>query len=177
MNKNKLYSALMAGTMMMGTTLPVFAATTESQDVTQTEADSGTTRATEVLYTQASSYTVTIPKTITLDGATKAADYGVKVSGDISSDKKVSVVPQDVLADETGVNFYMVDQATTATKKADVVATVTQNATEWTSAELCVKDADETVVGTEKSGNVSAPDITAGSWKGTFTFNITLQDA
>lgn len=177
MNKNKLYSALMAGTMIMGTTLPVFAATTDTHNVTQTEADPGTTKETIVLYSQASSYTVVIPKTITLDGVTKASDYSVKVSGDISSDKKVSVVPQDALADETGINFHMIDQASVAARKADVVATVEQNATEWTSAELCVKDADETVVGTEKSGNVSAPDITAGSWRGTFTFNIALQDA
>lgn len=176
MNKNKLYSALMAGTMIMGTALPVFAATTESQDVTQTEADPGTTRETEVLYTQASTYTVVIPKKITLDGATKDADYGVKVYGDISSDKKVSVAPQDSIADTNGINFYMVDQATAGTKKADVVATVTQSVTEWSSAELCVKDSDNTVIGTEKSGNVAAPDITAGSWKGTFTFNIALQN-
>lgn len=105
-----------------------------------------------------------------LDGQTKDSDYTVKVSGDISSDKQVSVAPQDALADIEGTNFYMVDQAVTGTKKADVQADVTQDSTVWTSAEVCA------LSGTTKDGNVSAPTITAGSWKGTFTFNIALED-
>ena len=49
--KNKILTSLMAATMIMGSTMPVFAATTAQQTVNQTEADPGTTRETEVTYT------------------------------------------------------------------------------------------------------------------------------
>lgn len=124
-----------------------------------------------MLYIQASSYTVVIPKTIVLDSVSKDSDYTVKVYGDISSDKKVTVAPQDALADIDGINFYMKDQATAGAKKADVQADVTQDIVDWTSAEVCMTD------GTTKDGNVAAPTITAGNWKGTFNFNISLADA
>lgn len=156
----------------MGSVLPVCAATTSYDPISQEEiGESGTTRNTEVLYTQASSYSVVIPKTIVLDSVSKDSDYTVKVYGDISSDKKVTVAPQDELADIDGINFYMKDQATTGAKKADVQADVTQNVVDWTSAEVCNAD------GTTKDGNVAAPSITAGNWKGTFNFRITLADA
>lgn len=172
MNKNKFYTALMAGTMVMGSAMPVSAAVTDTQDVAQQEADAATTRDTDVLYTQTSTYSVIIPKTIVLDGVTKAADYTVNVKGDISSDKQVLVAPQDALEDAEGINFHMADQATVGVKKADVQADVTQAETVWSSAEVCLAE-----TGTTKNGNVAAPGITAGSWKGTFHFSIALQDA
>ena len=172
MNKNKILTAVMAGTMMMGSVLPVCAATTNYNPISQEEVgEFGTTRDTEVLYTQASSYSVVIPKTIVLDAVSKDSDYAVRVYGDISSDKKVTVAPQDALADIDGINFYMKDQATAGAKKADVQADVTQDIVDWTSAEVCMTD------GTTKDGNVAAPTITAGNWKGTFNFNISLADA
>ncbi len=169
MNKNKFLTAVMAGTMIMGSVLPVCAATTEEQNVGQTEADAGTTKETEVLYQQSSSYTVVIPKKIVLDATSKDSDYAVRVYGDISSDKKVTVAPQDALEDIDGINFYMKDQATVGTKKADVQADVTQDVVDWTSAEVTAD--------TSKDGNVAAPTITAGNWKGTFNFNISLANA
>lgn len=170
MNKNKILTAVMAGTMMMGSVLPVCAAQTEDQGVNQAEiGESGATRATDVLYTQSSTFSVVIPKTIVLDAASKDSAYTVKVSGDISSDKKVTVAPQDALTDISGINFYMVDQATAGTKKADVQADVTQDVVDWTSAEVTAT--------TTKDGKVAAPTITAGNWKGTFNFNIALADA
>ncbi len=170
MNKNKFLTAVMAGTMMMGSMLPVCAATTDYAPISQTEiGDDGTTRNTEVLYEQASSYSVVIPKTIVLDATSKDSDYAVRVYGDISSDKKVTVAPQDALGDIDGINFYMKDQATVGTKKADVQADVTQDVVDWTSAEVTAN--------TSKNGNVAAPTITAGNWKGTFNFNISLENA
>lgn len=170
--KNKFLTTVMAATMVMGSALPVCAATTEEQNVGQTEADGGTTRETEVLYSQSSTFSVTIPKKIVLDGATKASDYSVNVKGDISSDKQVSVAPQDAIDSIDGINFYMKDQSTASKKKADVEANVTQDETIWSSAEVCV-----TNTGTSKAGNVEASKLTSGSWKGIFTFNIALQDA
>lgn len=170
MNKNKILTAVMAGTMMMGSVLPVCAATTDYDPISQTEVgESGTSRDTEVLYDLGSTFSVVIPKRIVLDATSKDSDYAVRVYGDISSDKKVTVAPQDALTDIEGINFYMKDQATIGTKKADVQANVTQDVVDWTSAEVTAD--------TSKDGNVAAPTITAGSWKGTFNFNIALADA
>ena len=159
MNKNKIFTALMAGTMIMGSTLPVFAATTETQGVTKTEAEASEKRDTEVLYNQSSTFSVTIPKQIVL-GETKTSDYNVNVRGDISSDKQVKVAPD--------AKFDMIDKAG---GKDNVEATVTQNVTVWSSEDVCKEN------GTDKTGNVEALGLTAGSWAGTFEFNISLEDA
>ena len=170
MNKNKILTAVMAGSMMIGSVLPVCAAQTADQGVNQAEiGEDGATRETEVLYKKASTFSVVIPKTIVLGSESKDSDYTVRVYGDISSDQKVTVAPQDVLTDIDGINFYMIDQATAGTKKADVQADVTQKFVDWTSAEVTAD--------TSKDGNVAAPTITAGNWKGTFNFNISLADA
>lgn len=180
MNKNKILAAVMAGTMMMGSVLPVCAATTDYDPISQEAVgEDGTSRDTEVLYSLGSTFSVMIPKTIVLDTVDKDSDYAVRVYGDISSDKKVTVAPQDALTDIAGINFYMKDQATIGTKKADVQANVTQDVVDWTSKDVCKKDETDgtTTIGTTKNGNVAAPTITAGSWKGTFNFNIALADA
>lgn len=161
--KNKILTSLMAATMVMGSTMPVFAATTAQQTVNQTEADQGTTRETEVTYTQSSTFTVTIPKTIALDGSTKTADYDVNVKGDIASNKQVKVAPD--------TTFKMVDQSKAAKKKTDVDANVTQAETTWSSTEVNV-----TTTGTTKTGNISATGLTSGSWKGTFNFSVAMSD-
>jgi len=168
MNKNKFLTALMAGTMIMGSALPVYAASTVTDyDPISQEAvgEEGTTRDTEVKYEQASTFTVTIPKTIVL-GSEKTSDYNVNVKGDISSDKQVKVAPD--------ASFYMKDQATVGTKKADVEATVTQAVTVWSSEEVC-HNADGKQ-GTDKQGNVAALGLTSGSWAGTFQFSIALEN-
>lgn len=170
MNKNKILTAVMAGTMMMGSVLPVCAAVTDYDPISQEAVgEDGTSRDTEVLYNLGSTFSVVIPKTIVLDAVSKDSDYAVRVYGDISSDKKVTVAPQDALTDIEGINFYMKDQAAIGTKKADVQADVTQDVVDWTSAEVTTD--------TSKDGNVAAPTITAGNWKGTFNFNIALADA
>lgn len=162
MNKNKVLTAIIAGTMIMGNVLPVCAAVENHDPISNEEVgETGTTRETEVEYIQTSAFTVTIPKKIVL-GSTKTSDYSINVKGDISSDKQVKVAPD--------ASFYMKDQATVGTKKADVEATVTQNATVWSSAEVCDTD------GTDKGGNVSALGLTSGSWAGTFEFSIAMEN-
>lgn len=118
----------------------------------------------KVTYQQSSSYTVTIPKTITL-GTNKQAAYSVKVSGDIDANQRVYVAPVDGIADSTNLDFYMSDLSG---KKADVVATVTQNKTYWGSED--VANAYE-----ETQNCVSAPDLTAGTWEGIFQVEIRLE--
>lgn len=167
MNKNKILTAVMAGTIMMGSTLPVFAATTNYDTISQTEiGEDGTTEDTVVEYTQASTFTVTIPKRIVL-GSDKTSGYNVNVKGDISSADQVKVAPD--------ANFDMIDKGTVGTRKANVKATVTQAETVWSSAEVCKKTEDKE--GTDKAGNVSAAGLTSGTWEGTFEFSIALEAA
>ncbi len=165
MNKNKILTAVMAGTMMMGSVLPVCAASTVTNHDPISEAEvgeAGTTKDTLVEYKQASTFTVTIPKRIVL-GSEKTSDYNVNVKGDISSDNQVKVAP--------ATKFDMVDKGTVGERKANVEATVTQAETIWSSAQVCTED------GTDKTGNVSALGLTSGTWEGTFTFNIALEAA
>lgn len=118
----------------------------------------------KVTYQQSSSYAVTIPKTIALDTKKQAA-YSVKVSGDIDANQRVYVAPVDGIADSENLDFHMKDLSG---KKADVVATVTQNKTYWGSED--VANAYE-----ETQNCVSAPDLTAGTWEGTFQVEIRLE--
>lgn len=173
--KKKLLTTLLAATMcvcaVFGSIISVSAETTENTTVGKDEADGGTTKDVEVVYEDDGTFTVTIPKTIVLDGTAKASDYDVTVIGDISSDKQITITPVDSVEDADGVNFYMSDQSGVALVKDDVLATVTQDETVWTSAEL-----SSATDGATKSGNVSATDLSSGSWKGNFGFNITFED-
>ena len=118
----------------------------------------------KVTYQQSSSYAVTIPKTIALDSKKQAA-YSVKVSGDIDASQRVYVAPVDGIADSENLDFYMKDLSG---KKADVAATVTHSKTYWSSA-------DVTNSYEETQNYVSAPDLTAGTWEGTFQVEIRLE--
>lgn len=120
----------------------------------------------EVTYKQSSSYAVTIPKTIALD-TKKQGTYSVKVTGDIDATQRVYVAPGDGIPGTENLDFYMRDQ-TPDSKKADVVATVTQSKFSWDSAEVA-NGYEET------NNNISAPGLTAGTWKGTFQMEINLQ--
>ena len=118
----------------------------------------------KVTYQQSLSYTVTIPKTIALD-TNKQAAYSVKVSGNIDANQRVYVAPVDGIADSENLDFYMNDLSG---KNANVVATVTQNKTCWNS--------EDVANGYEETNNsVSAPDLTAGTWEGTFQVEIRLE--
>ena len=118
----------------------------------------------KVTYQQSSSYAVTIPKTIALDSKKQAA-YSVKVTGDIDANQRVYVAPVDGIADSENLDFYMKDLSG---RKADVAATVTHSKTYWSSEN--VANAYE-----ETQNCVSAPDLTAGTWEGTFQVEIRLE--
>lgn len=118
----------------------------------------------KVTYQQSSSYAVTIPKTIALDSKKQAA-YSVKVTGDIDANQRVYVAPVDGIADSENLDFYMKDLSG---RKADVAATVTHRKTYWSSA-------DVTNSYEETQNCVSAPDLTAGTWEGTFQVEIRLE--
>ena len=109
---------------------------------------------TRVTVQRGSEFTVTIPKDIVLDGETGTADYIVNAKGDIAGDQVLKVVPD--------AEFEM----TEAGGKDSVIATVTQNDTEYTY-DLMTDD------GTDYPGSVAAI-LTAGEWAGKFVFNISF---
>ena len=167
MNKNKFLVKAVSGTlcaaMLMSNITPTFAATTNEQ-TTSKETDS---KDVEVTYNKSASYFVTIPKIIALD-SNKESTYSVKIEGDIPSDKDVYVSPQDAISETDTIDFYMHDQSTKH-PKTDVTAIVTQNKDTW--------NFEDVASGYEETNNkISASQLTAGNWKGTFNFNINLKD-
>lgn len=165
MKIKKIIPVLMAGLMFVGGTVPVLAS--DNHEVGYEEASTGTTRDTVVTYSEDASFIVSIPKNVELASDTKSASYDIEVAGSILGGTQVVVTPVDAVADVDGVNFYMSDTAPIA--KDDVVATVVQPETVWS-------DTDVTYEGTTKSGDISAPGLTAGSWEGTLVFDISLSD-
>lgn len=102
----------------------------------------------------ASSFTITIPKEIVLNGNDGSAAYKVKCEGDIAGDQVICVVPD--------ASFTLNEDGGKTTP-----VTVTQNDTDFTYVEL--NDAKE------YEGLLSAPDISAGNWSGSFYFNINFK--
>ena len=134
----------------------------EIQDITDTTYSKKSN--TEVYATRTSTFSVTIPKVITLDGQSKVGSYQVKVKGDIAGSQEVSVT--------TPSDFTMSEQNAGIDKKADVKATIYNNAkTTWNQAEIAENEYLNTAI---TENQIEAKDITAGSWMGTFDFNIQL---
>lgn len=167
---SKLVSGLLCFSMIFSNVLPAHAAdavitenTLDGEDLSVNERN---LEDITVTYKQASSFFVTIPKTIVLDGW-KQSTYAVKVSGDIGAEQCVYVAPVDMIADTENIDFYMKDQASENAKE-DVVANVTHNKFHWNAAEVAE--------GYRQDDNlVSAPDLTAGVWRGIFQMEIKLE--
>ena len=164
MKAKKLLTNMLCVSIVASNITPVFATVT-NDTLTFEDTDTSTSKQTEVLYEKAGSYFVTIPKTISL-GADKQSPYSVKVEGDIPSDKQVYVSPIDGIRDTEDFDFYMKDQST-INPKSDVVATVTQTKFYWNFSEVTNGYA-------ETNNKVTALDLTSGSWKGTFNFEINM---
>jgi hypothetical protein len=140
----------MAGLMFFQLIIPVFAAVDETYIIKDND-----TSQIEVYYNQGSNFEIKVPKLINL-GSDKLTNYNVSISGDISSNETIHIVPEN--------NFLMKDISGGSNPKADVKATVTQDKTEWNFEDI-------TTIG---KGTVSAPGLTAGTWSGKFYFNISL---
>ena len=165
MKAKKLLTNMLCVSIVASNITPVLA-TVANDTLTFEDTDTSTSKQTEVLYERAGSYFVTIPKTISL-GADKQSKYFVKVEGDIPSDRQVYVSPIDGIKETENFDFYMHD-TNTSNPKADVVATITQNKFYW--------DFSEVANGyTETNNKVMALDLTSGTWKGTFDFEINMK--
>jgi methionine-rich copper-binding protein CopC len=109
-----------------------------------------------------STFSVTIPKDIVMDGSTKSATYSVDVKGNIKSGESavVSVTPSNSFTLSNVVaNGYPSKEA--------ISAQVSQNATSWTYNDI--------MKGITTNGNIVANDISAGSWAGNFNFNVKFE--
>lgn len=149
-NFKRIISLGLTSIMILGSISPVFATVEEEQSTTKTE-----NLSTDVYFNQDSTFSVTIPKKVVLD-SNKESLYTVTVTGDISSDETVNVIPEE--------KFLMKDQSEINTKE-DVEATVSQDKTSWLFNEF------DTVA----NGEIKAPTLTAGNWEGKFFFNIELE--
>lgn len=160
-----------------------YTTTTESVDyiengLTQDYDNTADETKVDVLVAQASTFTVSIPKRIVLNGARNEkndADYTVKVSGNIASDEMVHVTP--------ATGFKMHDDKGI---KADLDTVVTQAVTKFVNEEakpaMYDSDADTIMIKTDNAnnvgvtqGNVEVQNLTSGSWTGVFNFDIKLE--
>lgn len=167
-----LVSATITGSLVAGSAAEALISESPMDETVTGEAgwsvDESRMEEIEVTYRQSSSYYVTIPKTIALDTAKQAA-YSVKVTGDIDASQRVYVAPVDGISGTASIDFHMKDQAPDS-KKADVTARVSQSKLYWS--------ADEAAAGYEETSNlISAPDLTAGTWKGIFQMEIHLESS
>lgn len=159
--KKRIVTTMLAAGMIAstlgGTAMQVLAADTTT-NVTYETIDSAATpmpTTSECLVTidgGDSSFTVAVPKTIEGAGASGTLLYDVTVGGDIAGNEYVSVVPDESVTLKQ-------------TKKADVVATIAQDKKEWHVDEF----------DTVGKGEITYDGIKAGTYKGTFTFNIDLK--
>ena len=159
----KIVSLAAVATMAAVCALPTFAYTNSTEAVNETQNISANETAQTSVYAEVgSTFTVTIPKKITLSGETKAGTYNVTCNGDIAGTEFISVAP--------AASFDMTQKG-----KADITATTLQQITKFRSADYTGSlEADETEMGTDIEGTIHTPDLTAGSWNGTFNFRINL---
>ena len=155
---NKFAAAILAAAMAVSSVTPAFA---ETQSVTTTDIAEGTTsKDVEVGADIASTFTVTIPKSITLTksgsgSGTYAADFIDTVSGDIGETETISVTPDSSV------------QLVSSKSEDQISAAVTLGDTTF--------DRIATSAGTTATHNISAT-LTPGAWTGTMNVAIDVHN-
>lgn len=158
MKRNKIISLSLALMLTVGCAVPgiVNAATdangNSKETVTPQEVSEASTQNVSVDASVASEFSVSVPKTIQLDGSRKSATYKVTCNGDFPANKKVTVMP--------AANVTL-----SSVNKDNVVAIISQDKTEWRYDD-----------NTEGTGTITAEGLTAGIWNGIFNFNIAFAD-
>lgn len=122
-----------------------------------------------------SGFTVTIPKKMTLSGESYTANYEVSAKGDISGTEKLTVTPD--------ATFELKQDP-----KDPVTAGVSQEKTEFLTADLSVVEGDVNVGATttgevfadgrdiDDDGTADVGTLSAGAWEGTFNFVIAVEE-
>ena len=153
----KIVSLAAVATMAAVCALPTFAYTNSTETVNETQNISANETAQTSVYAEVgSTFTVTIPKKITLSGETKSGTYNVTCT------EFISVTP--------AASFDMTQKG-----KADVTATVTQETTKFRADNYTTElIAGEAKMATGATGSITASGLTSGGWNGTFNFTIAL---
>ena len=153
----KLLSLTLIVSTIFNTSMPAFAYNVDENDNSiemieyQNTEDEDFSNTANVFAQLGSEYKVTIPKTVVLSGESKDASYIVKVKGDIAGYESINVIPDN--------EFLLYAKNKNAQK-----ASISQDKTQWRYNDFS----------TNGNGSINASGITAGSWKGTFNFNIDL---
>ena len=142
--------------------------TQDKKTVYSGEITADSTEEVKVYATQASTFSVKIPKVIILDGQAGTAKYQVSAKGNINGEEMIKVVPT--------ASFKMSQNG-----KADITATTTQTVQKFVNTTLEGTGSShmngvnpDSFITTD--GDVSVAGMTAGSWAGTTNFNISLTD-
>lgn len=179
--KKKVLASLSLAAAMVATTMPAMAATdvagghdsfethygkvTTAETCKEQTVSDDETASCEVYAEIGSTFTVTIPKKITLSGSTRSGSYTVSCSGDIAGNEYVSVVPD--------ASFDMIQ-----TGKTNVTASVTQETQSFRGNNYTGSvGTGEAKMEDGATGSISAAGLTAGAWKGTFNFTISLKQS
>lgn len=185
--KKKFLTFLLAGAMMFNFAIPVFAETDYSTSEagvidTYTGITSDTdTNKTTVKVTQSSSFKVSIPKTVSLNGKVNEENKGtylVSAEGNIASDEIIVVSP-------AVKSFYLIDKSSA---KENIIATIYQPVINFVGNENKNKNYsnNNSVIGmsgtngvqkAETTGTISVDKLSAGDWEGSFNFHIALKKA
>lgn len=189
MKDKKLMPVLMTGCMLMGSIMPVFAATGNDKDSIGSVAEDITNETKigydevqdkrseysseitadasknncEAYLTKASTFSVIIPKKIVLDGSkteNNSGAYSVTVKANMGGDDIISVIP------DAGFDFKQPG-------KKDVAATVAQPKTTFQINDGLVTE-ENVESGNTVTGTVSVAKITSGKWSGNFNFSIAI---
>lgn len=174
---NKKFISFCMAAVMAANAVPVtiYAASVGS-DATQTSIGEDTVQSVKTQYSQFelsdaqtavyltvddSNLVVSVPTTIVLSGTPDAngqykSEYSVKVSGDISGDKQVTVEPE---SDNVALKQKW---------KNDKTATINQ--------QQVLFGTNDFKGNTVTTGTVKAESLTAGSWNGNFNFNISYNN-
>lgn len=121
--------------------------------------------ATEVIYETPASYTVTLPKYISINNSTGNGSYELAVEGYIGGNEYITVVPKDTDNSTAGINITLEDISGAA---SDLRVDIEQTKTRFESNEISVSDGVSTngtltVTGTPEKGT---------TYKGTMEFLI-----
>ena len=151
--REKFLSAMLGLSMIASMAVPTmnaFAAdaVNENQNFTESKPDASCE---VILNGKDSNFSVTVPKNIVGTGKSGTLSYNVTIDGDIAGNEHVTVVP------DASVTLKQ-------NKKADVVANVAQDRTEWAADEFS----------TNGNGTITYNGLSAGAWSGAFNFNIGL---
>ena len=161
MKIKKILSYALIGTTLMSNLIPAYANTQYTDSSETVEEMQNTSKddnlGCDVYAELGSEFKVIIPKKVTLDGALKSGTYKITVEGDIAGTETITVKPD-------------LDFTLSSKNLPDITASVSQDKINWKYNEILE---DSKILG---NGLISASNLSAGAWNGTFNFNISLTE-